>query len=307
MQYEVIKLREVFPILAAEPLDKLRTQREAYSLRAGLTGSRAAYLEPTLTAYCPDNAEELGPNHTRPSVIICPGGSYQFVAFREAEPVALAFIAHGYNAFVLNYSVAPVRWPTALLELAASAALIRERAAQFHVDKGTVAVAGFSAGGHLTACLGTFWKQPWLSEQLGLHTEDIRPNALILSYPVISFTRFAHTKSRASLLGDGAEETEKSLVSLENHVTPDTPPTFLWHTAADPVVPMENSLLFASALREHQIPLELHIYPEGGHGLSLATAETARGEETRVNPHCATWFALCDQWLRLVFPSHFSI
>lgn len=305
MQCEIIRLREVFPVLAAEPLDDLRIQREAYSLQAGLTGSRAAYREPTLTAYCPDNAEELGPNHTRPSVLICPGGSYQFVSFREAEPVALAFMAHGYNAFVLNYSVAPIRWPTALLELAAGVALLRKRAAQFHVDKSALSVAGFSAGGHLAACLGTFWRQHWLSAQLGLHPDDIRPNALILSYPVISFTQFAHAKSCASLLSDDAEDAQKKRLSLENQVTPDTPPTFLWHTAADQSVPVENSLLFAGALRKHHVPLELHIYPEGGHGLSLATTETARGDPTRIDPHCATWFALCDQWLHLMFLSHF--
>lgn len=301
MQYEIIKLRDVFPFLATQPLDSLRKQRQAYSTKAGLTGIWADYQEPTLTAYCPDNALEC----TWPSVIICPGGSYQFVSSREAEPVALAFMAHGYNAFVLDYSVAPVPYPTSLLELAASVAYIREKATHFHVNPDAVVLAGFSAGGHLAACLGTLWKHPVLAEHLPFQPNCWKPNALLLSYPVISFTQFAHKKSCESLLGDQCERLKHRL-SLEKQVSGDTPPTFLWHTVADASVPVENSLLFANALQVNRIPFELHLYPQGGHGLSLCTAETARGESTRINPHCATWFSLCDQWLRLMFPSFVS-
>lgn len=305
MQYEIIKLREAFPALATQSLDFLRRQRQTYSLEAGLTGTRAVYEEPTLTAYCPDNAPELEPDHTRPSVIICPGGSYQFVSSREAEPVALAFVARGYNAFVLNYSVAPEHYPVALLQLAASVALLRQRASFFHVNLNAVAVAGFSAGGHLAACMGTLWHQPWVAEQLGLHVDEIRPNGLILCYPVISLTQFCHVRSVDSLLGSSTDDVQKTSLSLDEQVTHDTPPTFLWHTVADPVVPVENALLFANALQAHHVPFELHIYPKGGHGLSLCTAETARGDDTNINPHCATWLSLCDQWLHLVFPSGF--
>lgn len=306
MRYEVIKLREKFPNLALQPLDILRQQRQTYCLEAGLTGTRAAFLEPTLTAYCPDNTPELGDNYTRPTVLICPGGSYQFVAFREAEPVALAFMARGYNAFVLNYSVAPQRYPTALLELAAGVAFLRQCAKRFHVNPDALSVAGFSAGGHLAGCLGTMWQQSWIAEQLGVRINDIAPNALILSYPVISLTQSFHMHSCSNLLGDAADALQKSKLSLEHQVSEKTPPTFLWHTIADPIVPVENSLLFANALQANHIPFELHLYPQGGHGLSLCTEETSRGDPAHVNPHCATWFSLCDQWLHLTFPSFVS-
>lgn len=303
MQYEVIKLREMFPVLAIQSLDMLRQQRQAYSLEAGLSGTRASFSEPTLTAYCPDNAMELGTDHTRPTVLICPGGSYQFVAFREAEPVALAFMARGYNAFVLNYSVAPQHYPAALLQLAASVALLRQCTKRFHVNPNALFVAGFSAGGHLAGCLGTMWQQSWIAEQLGVRVKDISPTALILSYPVISLTQFSHRHSCNNLLGNAADISQKSKLSLEQHVSKKTPPTFLWHTIADPVVPVENSLLFANALQANRIPFELHLYPQGGHGLSLCTAETSKGDPAHVNPHCATWFSLCNQWLRLMFPT----
>ncbi|MFT8889700.1 MAG: alpha/beta hydrolase [Ethanoligenens sp.] len=301
MQYEVIRLREVFPVLAGQPVDVLKEMREAYSRAEGLSDGLGAYREPTLTVYCPDNSDEVDVNCVRPSVIICPGGGYSYVSFREGEPVALAFVAQGYNAFVLDYTVAPQRYPTALLELAASMAFIRKQADRFHVDPDAIAVAGFSAGGHLAACLGTLWQEPFLADMLELDVQAIRPNALILSYSVLSSDQFTHMDSFDNLLGKDAEGNQREQLSLEKRVNPNTPPTFLWHTVTDPVVPVENALLFANALRMKHIPFELHLYSEGGHGLSLCGPETAGTQKQYINPHCSTWFTLCDQWLRLVF------
>lgn len=304
MQYDVIKLREAFPALAKEPLDKLRSNREAYCRSVGLIGRRAAFREPTLTAYCPDNAEELGTDFTRPTVILCPGGSYQHISFQE--PMALAFVSRGYNVFLLDYSVAPVRYPAALLELAASVIYLRQHATRFHVHPDAITLAGFSAGGHLVACLGTEWKQSFLSSTFQVSADSLKPNAMILGYPVISFKQFVHKGTCECLLGNCTDDGMNEQLSLENRVSSDTPPTFLWHTVADPAVPVENSLLFAQALQKQGIPFELHLYPQGGHGLSLATAETAKGDPTHINPHCATWLTLCDQWLHLVFSSFYA-
>ena len=123
-----------------------------------------------------------------------------------------------------------------------------------------------------------------------------RPDAMILCYPVITSGEFAHRGSINNLLGGEADEKLLHEVSLEHHVSEKTPPAFIWHTLNDSIVPAENSLLFANALRKRNIPFELHIYPEGPHGLSLATKET--DEENRmVRPHVATWLRLCTEWL----------
>lgn len=291
MQYENVKLHEVFPALAAQS-------------RFRLIDEKGGCFEPTLTIYCPDHPEMSGKQLARPSVLICPGGSYRMVSSREAEPVALKFVSQGYNAFVLDYTVAPGRYPLALLELSCGMAFIRKYADRLHTARDAIAVAGFSAGGHLAACLGTLWKQPFLTEQTGLTADDFRPNALVLCYPVISSGRFAHEDSFDALLGKGDSGRRESL-SLENRVSADTPPAFMWHTVADSAVPVENSMLFASALQKQHVPFELHIYPEGGHGMSLCTVETACGQPSHINPHCSTWFSLCDQWLHLVFSSYF--
>ncbi len=305
MQYEQIKLRDVFPALAKVPLEKLRAKREAYCREAGLTGWRAAFREPMLTAYCPFSEWEAESDVRRPAVLICPGGSYEHVS--RQEWLALAFVSHGYNAFLLDYSVAPVRYPAALLELAASLAYIRSHAAHFHTVPEAVAVAGFSAGGHLAACLGTLWQEPFIAREIGIPSRSFRPDALILGYPVISLTRFTHSHSCDCLLGPDKDEKQEEHLSLDKRVSKDTPPTFLWHTVTDPVVPVENSLSFACALQAHHIPMELHLYPQGGHGLSLCTAETAHGNKDNILPHCATWFSLCDEWLHLLFAPHFPI
>lgn len=275
MQYQTYRLKEYFPALCGN-------------------------YEPTLTAYCPDNSAEIHPGRVRASVLICPGGAYAFTSDREAEPVALQFVARGFNAFVLRYSVAPERYPEALREAAAAMAFIRGRAEDFSVNPEQIAILGFSAGGHLAASLGVFWNDPELAQALGKTAEDIRPNGLILGYPVISSGEFAHRGSIDNLLGSDADAALRAKMSLETQVTEQTPPTFLWHTYADGSVPVENSLGFAAALRRHNVPFEMHIYPTGSHGLSLCSYETATHAE-QLLPHDAGWMPLCCEWMTLTF------
>ena len=229
----------------------------------------------SVTSYVLDIAEESC-QPKRPAVVICPGGGYQFVSPREGEPVALKFNSYGFHAFVLDYSTEPVRFPASLLELSKAVAYVRAFADEFHVDETKVVVCGFSAGAHLAASLGVYWKEGFIQRLFGYDNDENRPDGLVLCYPVISSKEgLVHTGSVASLFGKYPDERELALFSLEDHVSETTPPTFLWHTAGDPCVPAGNSLAFAKALAEHEIPYELHIFPRGDHGLSLGTSSTA--------------------------------
>lgn len=228
----------------------------------------------------------------RPAVLICPGGGYGFIADREGEAVAMQFCAAGFHAFVLRYTVNPGHYRLPLLELSQAVAEVRKAADQWSPDPHRIAVCGFSAGGHLAASLGVHW---YKLDDAPLN----KPNALILSYPVITAGEHRHAGSFQNLLGPNPTPEMVEEMSLENQVSAHTPPTFLWHTVADQVVPVENSLLFATALQENKIPFELHIFPNGPHGLSLAVYETDDGRG--VNPHAARWMQLCIEWLKELF------
>ncbi len=249
-----------------------------------------------LSAYILDNLK-AEPGRKRTTVIVVPGGGYWNCADREQEPVAMRFLGMGCHAFILNYSVAPHRFPVSLRELALSVAAIREHAQEWHVDPDRILVCGFSAGGHLSCSLGTFWNRPDVYGEIGKTPEEIKPNGLILCYPVISSGEYRHQGSVNKLLGEDPDEELVELFSLENQVTPDMPPVFLWHTLTDENVPVENSLLLAGALKRAGVNFEFHLYPSGGHGLSLAIEETSGGNESLVEPCCQTWISLVQSWI----------
>lgn len=252
-----------------------------------------------LKVYVPDISNEIPSVRKRKGVLICPGGGYEFVSDREGEPIALAFAAQGFNAFVLTYEVAPaVKHPQPILDVSRAMCIIRENADKWNTEADKIAVCGFSAGGHLAASLGVFWKEKYIQETLGIPEALNKPNALILSYPVIaSQTEIAHRGSFYNLLGENLDESAYSAMSLEKYVSKDTPPAFIWHTFNDTVVSVENALLFAQSMRNYNIPFELHIFPEGEHGLSLCDARTGN-EDTFVNRHAGKWFDLCVEWLK---------
>lgn len=238
----------------------------------------------------------------RASVLICPGGGYSDISPREAEPIALEFVSKGFNAFVLDYSTADrtePRYPKQLLEASAALVYIRRNSEQYNVKKDAVSVCGFSAGGHLAASLGTLWNESVIEETLGIEHGENRPDSMVLCYPVISGGEFAHRGSFDNLIGEENNEELLHKLSLENSVGEHTPPAFIWHTLTDATVPVENSFIFANALKKANIPFELHIYPEGVHGLSLGTRETdsSNPETPRGNPHIRPWFELCSAWL----------
>ncbi len=260
------------------------------SMPGSLTGAR-------LITYIQDYTKQLAIDK-RPLILLCPGGAYHDTSDREAESMALQFLAMGYHAAVLRYSTAPARFPIALTELAFSIKLLREHAEEWHIDSQKIIVQGCSAGGHLAASLGVFWDKPFLADILGLtdtQHELIRPDGMILCYPVITTGEYCHKGSINNLIGDNKSLIEK--VSLEKQVSEKTPKTFLWHTFEDSGVLMENSMLFVSALRKAGIPTEFHLYPKGVHGLALANRLTAKPGELCIQEECSSWISLAHTWI----------
>ena len=251
-----------------------------------------------LYTYFLDSSIEMRPNEKRPVILMCPGGGYEMTSDREAEPMAMQFLAMGYHVAVLRYSVCPVRYPAALLQVAESVLYLKEHADEYHIDPEKIVVQGCSAGGHLAANYGIAWNSPFLTKLMGMENdpEQLCVAGLLLCYPVITSGEKAHEESFRNLLGEQYEEKKEEL-SLENQVTPDTPPTFLWHTATDETVPVENSLYFFQACLQQGVSAELHIYPVGGHGLSLANEETCRANGIGVQKECQSWISLAQTWL----------
>lgn len=222
--------------------------------------------------------ERLGTG-SKAVVLICPGGAYQMRASREMWPVGNAFLFAGYSAAVLQYTVGQDLGLQPLREAGWAVGQLRELFPDL-----PVIVMGFSAGGHLAASLAVHGRRE------GLAFAD----ATVLCYPVISSGPFAHRQSIANL---GPSPLPRYF-SLEEWVDETTKPVFLWHTASDRDVPVENSLLFAQALARAKVPFALHVYPFGEHGLSLATKEVDEPEKNRLSdPQVATWFELCLTWL----------
>lgn len=250
-----------------------------------------------LTAYLPDYSPEVSRLTRRPAVILCPGGGYQGISDREGEPLALRLMGQGFQAFVLRYGLAPDHhYPTQLRQAAAALDYVRAHAAENQTGK--IAIWGASAGGHLAASLATLHADPDLLRAFGKKAGELKPDAVLLAYPVItSKPGLTHEGTIRNVSGNDPEIAR--FLSLEDRVTGDTPPCFLWHTMEDTCVPVECSLLFAGALRAHQVPFELHIFEKGEHGYSLADFTTDPGNGSLPNDsHIAHWENLMVEWLQ---------
>ena len=232
----------------------------------------------------------------RPAIVICPGGGYQHVSWREAEPVAEPYFAAGYQVFILYYSVGEGAGNlNPLCQLADTVAHIRRNSKDWHVDPGKIAVCGFSAGGHLACSLGTMFHESKFLNTFK-RNDDVRPNAMILGYPVITADEYAHKGSIETVSGAKEGSEEYSWFDLTKHVDENTPPTFLWHTAEDRGVPVENSMKLALALSNAGVAFEYHVFPKGGHGMSVCTEEV--GSFDTYNARWTTWSI---QWLNELF------
>ncbi len=235
---------------------------------------------PHLEVYRPDSP----PASPCPAVVVLPGGGYRNLAPHEAEPFGRFFAAHGYVGIVCRYRVAPHRFPAPMADAARGMRLARRMAMELGVDGARVALMGFSAGGHLACTTAT---QPDLHHD---PEDDLvgrfspRPDRLILAYPLVSMLE---GQCAQTLLGPDAPREQWRQMSNELHVTPENPPAFLFHTADDPLVHPSHSLRFAEACLAQGVPVELHVYRSGRHGVGLATDD----------PKLASWTQLLLDWL----------
>lgn len=234
----------------------------------------AAYgFRPIIVSYIHEDKK------VRPCMLVVPGGGYRYVSSTEADPVARTFYAAGYNVFVLAYTVNYLDEPLKLqplMDIARAVRIIRYHAEKCSVDPDKMAVCGFSAGAHLCASLCVHYSD--ISDPDPKYAPiSARPDAAVLGYPVITSREYAHKDSFTALLGADAGEKELEYMSLEKHVTDDMPPCFLWQTASDESVPVENSYLFAMACRKAGVPFAHHVFSEGIHGMSVATEEWLEG------------------------------
>lgn len=224
-----------------------------------------------LSAYLLDGSEELANTLIRPAVLIFPGGAYMGCSDREAEPVAMAFLAEGYQAFVLRYTTGKgTKFNQPLEDANRALELLHEKNKEWNIDVNKIAVLGFSAGGHLAAALGTMGR--------------LRPSAMILGYPCI-------LESMEGIL-------PFPIPGIEKEVDEKTPSTYLFATCEDELVPIENTLRFMLALNEHRIPFESHIFQKGKHGLSLAKPLTSSGFSCFVDEKVQDWFPMAIDWLQ---------
>ena len=270
---------------AADPPAAAPATPEAILLwPGGAPGAKGDTLEdkPRITPYLPAGDGPFA------CIVICPGGGYGGRAKHEGEPIARWLNTIGVAGFVLDYRVKPYRHPIPLGDAQRAIRTVRARAAGWKIDPKRVGILGFSAGGHLAASATTIFDDGKPDAADPIDRQSCRPDAAILCYPVITFGDFRHNGSMVNLLGPAPAPKLRQEMSLETRVTPQTPPTFLWHTSDDGAVPVENSLLFAMALHKNKVPFALHVFPHGPHGLGLA-ADT---------PEVKQWPALCAEWLK---------
>lgn len=251
-----------------------------------------------LSGYLLDNYDRVDPNRQRPAIIFCPGGGFNHLSVREGEPLAVRMLAHGFQAFVLRYSLQPARFPAALCQLASAVQFVRSHAHEFHIAPDAIWVAGMSAGGHVAASLADYWDSHLLKGR-DFTGHDIQPNGLLLGYPVITSGKFTHQGSIQALLGgQTADPDDLDKLSLEKHVTSQNPPAFIWTTANDQTVPVENALLFAQAMAAAHRPFKLQVFSQGRHGSSLGSLETSLPNGRYYAPEVTQWPEMFAEWSR---------
>lgn len=248
----------------------------------------APHFDPGIGQPPPSITPMLSGEKSRGAVIVCPGGGYGMKAEHERFPIGEAIRRFGVNAFTLDYRVAPYRHPAPLLDAQRAIRLVRHRAGEWGIDPDHIAILGFSAGGHLCAMAGTHFDggDPCAADPVD--RASCRPDGFIPCYAVSSFKSFPHGGTLANLTGKtGLSLEEARFFSAEYNVTEETPPAFLWHTAQDDAVPVEQSMRLAQALFDHGVPCALHVFPYGRHGIGLGAD----------NPQAKDWPALLGAWL----------
>jgi acetyl esterase/lipase len=257
----------------------------------GALGDRPEDI-PTLTPYPAETRMATGA-----AFIVCPGGGYEHLAPHEGETYARWLNAHGVTAFVLKYRLGTSGYhhPAMLQDVTRAIRLVRSQAVEWRIDPHRIGIIGSSAGGHLASTLLTHFDAGIPGAADPVERVSSRPDLGVLCYAVITMGPFTHEGSRSALLGPHPSPELVRELSNELHVTKDTPPCFIWHTDEDTTVPVENSLMFAEALRKEGVPFELHIYQKGGHGQGLGVHEYT----PRAEPHLLRWAGDCIAWLKV--------
>lgn len=244
--------------------------------------------EPTIEVYLP-----AASNATGAAVLIFPGGGYGILAYDwEGTDIAKFLNGKGIAGIVVKYRLPSSKSQTdkhmvPLMDAQRALRLVRSRAEEWHIDPHKIGIIGFSAGGHLASTLGTHFEEEVYAPMDEVDRESARPDFMALGYPVISFGAMTHGGSKTNLIGDNPDPALVDYFSNEKRVTENTPPTFLFHATDDAGVPVENSLLFYTALKEKGVPATMHIYPKGGHGFSLALQD----------PHLRGWTERMYEWI----------
>ena len=255
-----------------------------------------------LYTYLPRWTTVPGHYPKRGGVVVLPGGAYIMHSASEGEPVAMAFAAAGYNAYVLKYSIGEhAVFPASAADVCRALKVIREHGQEWNQDAEKLALCGFSAGGHVAACAGTMWNREDVLLASGCSGEEGKPNGLILCYPGITVDIAGQGEMFRLLAGKRTLEELRELASAEKWVGPHTPPVFLWNGYHDKIVPVEHGLKLLDALAANDVPFECHTYMNGEHAGALNTPASSLGDATRESSHTARWMGDCVRWLEEVF------
>ncbi|MBR5152485.1 MAG: alpha/beta hydrolase [Clostridia bacterium] len=246
-------------------------------------------------------AEKVG-DFVRNAILVIPGGGYTNVcADREGEPIAMAFMPYGYNAFVLHYSVEKAKFPDHLIQASKAMKYIKDHAERYNINPDRVFTVGFSAGGHLAATLGTMWNREEVYQAAPMPYGYNKPAGMMLIYPVISGKEFRHAGSFQNLLKtENPTREQLDAVSIENVICEESSPAYIMHTSNDQCVHVKNSLVLADALASKGITFELHIYPDAPHGVALGNEITKCDTEKWCNPAIAKWVEQAVAWAKNV-------
>ena len=243
-------------------------------------------------------ADKVG-DFKRKAILVIPGGGYGCVCSeREGEPIALAFLKYGYNAFVLHYSVGRTNnFPKQLLEASLAVKHIKDNAEEYGINSEEVFAVGFSAGGHLAGSLGILWKNEEVQNSINMPYGYNKPKGVMMIYPVVSSADFGHLGSFKNLTGsDNPDEQQLAAVSLEKQVDEDSAPAFIMHTVTDEIVNVQNSLALGEAYAKAGKKFELHIYPNAPHGVALGNEITRCGCDAYVDKSIAKWVEQAAEW-----------
>ena len=257
-----------------------------------------------LTTYIHDDFGAYGTENGRGAIIVLPGGAFAFLAPNEGEPVAVTFLQKGFNTFVLEYTVGDdCKYPDVLIECSKAIQVVRDNAEAWNIDPHRIALMGFSAGACLAGVSATQWNDPQIAEALGVEPAYIRPDAAVIAYGC--WDNSGTIWNDPEFVNPDASQFPKSCppqLDMIHYVGEHVCPLFVWHNQKDKYVPVRNALMIAEKMCELHIPVELHLYTGGEHGMSVANELSYRNEEemrlSQENPNISLWVDMAANWLK---------